>query len=152
MSPPPRDQVFISYSHKDKKWLEKFQTMLKPLVRNRTISVWDDTTIPVGGKWKEQIDGALAVAKVAVLLVSPNFLESDFIAKHELPPILNAAAQDGLVIFWVYVSSCVYQATEIKNYQAAHGISKPLDSLTPAKRNAVLAAVCRKIEAAANPQ
>jgi WD40 repeat protein len=146
-----RDQVFVSYSHKDKKWLEKFQTMLKPLVRNRTISVWDDTTIPVGGKWKEQIDVALAVAKVAVLLVSPNFLESDFIAKHELPPILNAAAQDGLVIFWVYVSSCVYQATEIKDYQAAHDISKPLDSLTPAKRNAVLAAVCRKIEAVAKP-
>ena len=125
--------------------------MLKPLVRNRTIFEWDDTTIPVGGKWKEQIDGALAVAKVAVLLVSPNFLESDFIAKHELPPILDAAAQDGLAIFWVYVSSCVYQATEIKNYQAAHDISKPLDSLTPAKRNAVLAAVCRNIEAAANP-
>ncbi len=32
MPPPTRNQVFISYSHKDKKWLEKFQTMLKPLV------------------------------------------------------------------------------------------------------------------------
>jgi hypothetical protein len=125
---------------------------VKTLVRNRTISEWDDTTIPVGGKWKEQIDGALAVAKVAVLLVSPNFLESDFIAKHELPPILDAAAQDGLAIFWVYVSSCVYQATEIKNYQAAHDISKPLDSLTPAERNAVWPRFAEKFEAAANPQ
>jgi len=123
--------------------------MLKPLVRSGTISVWDDTTIPVGGNWKEQIDSALAVAKVAVLLVTPNFLESDFIAKNELPPILNAAAKDGLVIFWVYVSSCLYRVTAIKNYQAAHDISKPLDSLPAAKRNAVLAAVCTKIEAVA---
>jgi hypothetical protein len=37
------------------------------------------------------------------------------------------------------------------NYQAAHDISKPLDTLPAAKRNAVLAAVCRKIEAVANP-
>jgi TIR domain len=144
--PSGRDQVFISYSHKDQEWLARLQTMLKPLVRNSTISVWDDTKIKAGARWKEEIERALGAANVAVLLVSPNFLESDFIAKDELPPILNAAATDGLLIFWVYVSSCLYDETEIKDYQAAHEISKPLDSLTPAKRNAVLADVCRKIK------
>jgi hypothetical protein len=44
-----------------------------------------------------------------------------------------------------------YMAFRIKDYQAAHDISKPLDSLPAAKRNAVLAAVCTKIEAVANP-
>jgi hypothetical protein len=38
--PAVRDQVFISYSHKDREWLSKLQTMLKPLVRNKTISVY----------------------------------------------------------------------------------------------------------------
>ncbi|MBV8099940.1 MAG: toll/interleukin-1 receptor domain-containing protein [Verrucomicrobia bacterium] len=46
----PRDQVFISYSHTDKEWLERLQKMLSPLVRNETISVWDDTMIPGGRK------------------------------------------------------------------------------------------------------
>ena len=144
-----RDQIFISYSHKDKKWLEKLQTILKPMVRSGGISVWADTKIRSGARWKEEIEGALAMAKVAVLLVSSHFLASDFIAEHELTPILEAASKEGLVILWVYVSSCLYDETEIQHYQAAHDVAKPLDSLPAAKRNAVLADVCRKIKAAA---
>ena len=121
--------------------------MLKPLVRQK-LAVWDDTTIKPGVKWKDNIEGALATAKVAVLLVSPNFLGSDFIVEHELPPLLDAAETQGLVILWVYVSSCVYEETEIGRYQAAHETSKPLDALTPAEQGSVLSDVCRKIKAA----
>jgi TIR domain len=58
-----RDQVFISYSHEDEDWLERIQTMLKPLVMNDIISVWDDTHIKVGSKWREEIK-RLAVPSV----------------------------------------------------------------------------------------
>jgi hypothetical protein len=151
MPQPTRDRVFISYSHEDKKWLEKPQTMLKPLVRKDSISVWDDTKIQPGANWKEEIEGALAAAKVAVLLVSSHFLGSDLIAEQQLMPLLESAKKDGLVILWVHLSSCLYDETEIKDYQGAHNILKPLDSLRAAQQLDVLADISRKIKAAVNP-
>jgi hypothetical protein len=92
------------------------------------------------------------LSTVRHLLVSPYFLESDFIGEHELPPLLDAAKKEGLVILWVYISHCLYDETEIERYHAANEISKPLDSLTPSEQNRVLADVCRQIKAAATPK
>ena len=50
-----RDQVFISYSRKDKEWLERLQTMLVPLTRVG-IKVWADPDIKPGEDWKKAIE------------------------------------------------------------------------------------------------
>ncbi|MGO8749205.1 MAG: toll/interleukin-1 receptor domain-containing protein [Thermoguttaceae bacterium] len=145
---PVRNQVFFSYSHKDKKWLERFQTMLKPVMRGDML--WDDTKIAPGAKWKEEIRNSLASAKVAVLLVSKDFLASDFIRKHEFPPLLKAEEEEGLVILWVPLGFSMYQGTEIADYQAAHDPNRPLDSLKGPSRDKALVAICEKIRAAAD--
>jgi TIR domain len=73
MSEEERDQIFISYSHKDKVWLERIRTHLSGAVRNRLIDPWDDSKIRPGSNWKDEIKRALARAKVAVdLHVSPS--------------------------------------------------------------------------------
>jgi hypothetical protein len=48
-----RDRIFIGYSRQDGAWLERLQTMLKPL-RKKGIAVWDDTQIQAGAVWKEE--------------------------------------------------------------------------------------------------
>jgi predicted ATPase/class 3 adenylate cyclase len=145
-----RDKVFISYSHQDREWLERLQTMMKPLVRTGTALPWTDTMIRPGTDWYEQIKLALATAKVGVILVSSNFLASDFIAEVELSSLLSAAAEEGLQVCWVMVSACLHETSGLSRFQAAHDISRPLDSLTPAELNSTLANIARVINELAN--
>src|ERR1035437_1344312 len=125
-----RDQVFVSYSHRDKRWLDELLITLKPLTRKRKIAVWEDTKINIGARWRTEIKGALDRAKVAILLVSRNYLHSDFISENELPPLLDAAKKQGLVIVWIAIGYSSYEETEIAEYQAANDPSRPLNSLS----------------------
>lgn len=146
VSPSPRRGIFISYSHRDRKWLDELKTMLSPLIRGGSLNLWDDTMIQTGAVWKEEIEKALGSAKVAVLLVSANFLASEFIVENELPPLLAAARDEGLKICWVLVSPALYHGTEIAKYQAANDVKRPLDSMPRDKRQAALSKVAFEIE------
>ncbi len=121
-----RTQVFISYSHKDTKWLERIQVHLKPLEREGLIDRWDDTRIKAGKKWQEEIEKALASAKVAILLVSADFLASDFIVDNEFPPLLAAAKADGAVIIPVILSPSLFEQTDLAQFQAVNPPQRPL--------------------------
>jgi TIR domain len=137
--------IFVSYSHKDQKIFQEFKTMLAPAAQGGLLEVWDDQKIRPGEKWEEKIRDALSAAEIAVLLVSQHFLASHFITQNELLPILNAARGRGIVVFWIYVSSCLFEKTEIKSYQAAYDVSRPLDLMKRAERQAALSEICFKL-------
>lgn len=140
-----RDAVFVSYSHADRAYLDMLKTHLEPYVRDRALTLWSDETIAPGARWLQELETALASCSVAVLLVSPKFLASRFITTRELPPILRAAEEEGLTIVWIPVSDSAYEQTAIRDYQAAHDPSRPLDSLRTSDRNKALVKICRAI-------
>ncbi|MEW6153524.1 MAG: GAF domain-containing protein [Actinomycetota bacterium] len=144
----PTADVFVSYSHRDRPWLELLRTHLKPYMTAGGMTVWDDTAIAAGARWREEIEGALNAARVAVLLVSPNFLDSDFIADNELPPLLDAARTRGRTVLWVPVSASSYDETPIAAYQATWDPGRPLDGLTRAEQNEALVRISKKVKQA----
>ena len=67
-----RKGIFISYSHKDNKWLDTIMTFLKPHSRDEKISIWSDKDILPGARWDDEIKKQLETCRVAILLVTPN--------------------------------------------------------------------------------
>ena len=149
--PPERDQLFISYSHVDREWVERLQKMIRPLVRSEALRLWDDSQIPAGAKWKVEIEKALASAKVALLLVSDDFLASEFVINKELPPLLRAAEAEGLCILWVCLGPCFYEATPIHEYQAVLPPGEPLEAMGPVQQKAALKTIAGAIRDALSP-
>jgi cell division protein FtsZ len=146
MTPIPR--IFISYSHKDQAWLERLSVHMRPLIREKFIDWWDDRRIVAGSRWREQIQEAVTSAEIAILLVSADFLASDFIAKNELPPLLDSAEAGGTVVLSLIVSPCRYIETEtLARFQAVNDVRKPLIGMTPVEQEETLVELTRVVEA-----
>jgi TIR domain len=138
--------VFISYSHKDAKWLEKLNQFLRPLEERELIRVWDDTEIRPGSDWLAEIRKALKSARVAVFLVTQNLLESQFVREKELPALVDAATNRGCLIFWIAVSSSTIEDSPLAKFQGAISPSSPLDLMTEPEQNKVLLEIYKKMK------
>lgn len=106
-----RTRIFISYSSEDAVWLKKLKQHLAVLERQGVVDVWSDTSITVGARWQKEIDAALSSAKVAVLLVSPAFLASEFIWTDEMPRIV-AHCERGMDALPLIVRPCPWRLEE----------------------------------------
>src|SRR5262245_5927462 len=85
----PQPVVFISYSHRDEREKNRLLAHLGVLQREDLIDLWSDDRISAGADWKQEINEAMAQARVAILLISANFLTSDFILGKEVPTLLQ---------------------------------------------------------------
>jgi len=122
-----RSGVFISYSKKDAKWLDGLRTHLTFLEREYEFDIWEDSKIAVGADWRKEIHKALNTAKIGVLLMSANFIASDFITNEELPALLTAAEEEGAYIFSIIVSHSMFMDIEsISKFQTINPPSRPL--------------------------
>lgn len=140
-------QVFISYSQKDRKYLRELQIHLKPLIREGVADIWDDTRLKGGDLWRKSIKESIESAQIAILLVSEHFLASEFIDDNELPPILDKARSEGLVVLQVILSSCLWNRNKsLIEYQTINNPSKPLNGIGKVGRGKIWVELAKRIE------
>ena len=82
-------KVFISYSHKDKNLKEQLERHLATLKSLGEVALWHDQEVEAGTEWEPQIKAALEEADILLLLVSSDFISSEYINNIELKAALK---------------------------------------------------------------
>lgn len=111
-------RVFLSYSHKDEKQLGRLNTYLADLKAEDRIETWHDRAIPAGSHWKPAILRELDEADVILLLISPDFIASEFCRMVETARALERDRDGSALVIPVLLKRVVRFPKEIEHIQA----------------------------------
>jgi tetratricopeptide (TPR) repeat protein len=121
-------QLFYSYSHKDEKLRDQLDTHLSTLKRENRISGWHDRRITAGTEWKSEIDEHLKTSSVILLLVTANFLASDYCHDVELRYAMEQHKKGSARVIPVILRPCDWKTTIFSSLQALPTDGKPVIS------------------------
>jgi hypothetical protein len=119
-------KIFVSYSHKDEEYMKELDKFLGPLERKGEVSIWTDRKILPGQNWKEEILRELECADLTVLLVSANFLDSDFINMEEIPRAFKRREDAGKHVVPIILNFCLWNITDLGSLQATPKDGRPI--------------------------
>jgi len=111
-------RLFYSYSHKDESLRQEMETHLKLLRRQGLIEPWNDREITAGDEWKQQIDENLERADVILLLVSADFMASDYCYDLEVTRALERHKNGEAKVIPVIIRDVNWKAAPWANLQA----------------------------------
>ena len=141
-----RGPVFISYARSDADWLKRLITHLRPLERSGRLDLWHDGKLRVGENWRLRLQAAVDSASVAVLLLTANFMASDFIYTNELQPIVRRARGDGVVVVPLVVGHCLAdEDDQLGEFQFFNDPELPLARLDSHEVDRVLVRLARAV-------
>src|SRR6266498_3731759 len=121
-------EVFFSYSHKDETLCDELNTHLAALKRQGAIKNWTDRRITAGDEWRDKIERHLDSADLILLLISANFLNSDFCYEIEMSRALLRHESGDARIIPVIVRPVDLQGLPIGKIQALPKDGKPVTS------------------------
>ena len=118
--------VFISYSHKDDELRDELAKHLMILHREGIIETWYDREISAGSDWEEQIKQNLQQARIILLLISANFIASDYIWDIEVKNAMVRHRSGGCTVIPVILKPCDWMSTPFGKLQALPKGAKPI--------------------------
>jgi len=107
----PIVKCFISYAHAYQDHFKVFRDDFQAATANLPFcdfKIWTDEKIPLGEDWHEAIQKAVASCDIAVLLVSDQFMNSEYIKKEEVARLFDRKATEGTLVVPVYFYPCFF--------------------------------------------
>lgn len=154
-------KIFICYAHEDEALLIRLKTHLNPLERQGLIKIWYDQEIGAGSEWEREISQRLNQAQIILLLVSPDFMASEYCYGTELKQALEKHERGealvvpviGRAVYWqgilghlqalpkdaLPVTDPKWQDQDSALYSVVEGIRKIVNSVLSAQEPPTLA-------------
>ena len=98
--------IFIAYSREDGKLRERLDKHLSGLKRRNYINTWFDGQIDAGTEWEKEIDLALSKADIILLLISADFIASDYCFDVEMKKAISRHEKGDAVIIPIILHPC----------------------------------------------
>ena len=111
-------KIFFSYSHKDESLREQLNTHLSILIRNELIDEWHDRKITAGQNWQSEIDNHLYNSDIVVLLISPDFVASDYCFGNELSKAIELHEANKAIVIPIIVRPVNWNDAPFSKIQA----------------------------------
>lgn len=126
--PTPRRcaQIFCSYSHKDEKYRRELENHLALLSRQRAVEVWHDRLIRPGQDWAREIDENLDHANLVLMLISADFLASQYCYGIEMQRALDRARMGATHVLPILVRKCDLEGAPFSDLQWLPTGKKPV--------------------------
>lgn len=124
-------EVLLCYAHKDERLLNNLKTHLKALQREKLVDFWYDRDISAGTEWEREIDEHLNSARIILLLVSPDFINSDYCYSVEMQKALDRHEGGEARTIPIILRPTDWQNTRLGRLQALPKDGKPLITWHP---------------------
>jgi tetratricopeptide (TPR) repeat protein len=120
--------TFFCYTHKDAPLVDQLETHLRPLQRQGLINMWYDREITAGSEWKHAIDRHLNMAQIILLMISPDFMNSDYAYSIEMQQALARHKHGEAIVIPVILRPAHWQGAPFAKLQALPTDAKPITS------------------------
>jgi len=121
-------KVFLSYSHVDEKWKDTLITSLAILKHNKLIKIWHDRGIKAGDDWGNEIEEALNQSQIVFLLISPEFIASEYCYLIETQKAIERHSCKRSRVIPIFVRSTLDEGASYLHLQGFPKDRKPLNS------------------------
>lgn len=139
-------RIFISYSHRDGEWLKRLLAQLGVLQQEGLIAAWSDQNLRHGDEWPVELRRAIDGADIAILLLSANFLSSDFITTKELPALLERRTAGLTTLLPLVVTPCAWRlSTQLKGLEVRPKVRESVQHGSEVEQEADLADMTTEI-------